>query len=86
MEFRCSVGSNVTLNDTCASPADQKTISCIRRPMNAWVDAGFPLDKLVLGVAGSSGGAAELAAYPPFDKNEHPLGGSWDVDGGSVDM
>lgn len=86
-----AVGPNAPLNDTCASPENQQGSAVFA--VQQWTNAGVPLDKIVLGVAsyGHSfevatkdafvdGSATQLAAYPSFNANAHPLGDSWDTD------
>ncbi|KAF5393094.1 hypothetical protein D9757_001240 [Collybiopsis confluens] len=87
--WSASVGPNAPLNDTCASPDNQQgsAVSAV----TAWYTAGIPLNKIVLGVASyghsfsvnktsafESGSTTQLAAYPPFNKTDFPLGDSWD--------
>ncbi|KAG6327916.1 hypothetical protein ID866_11173 [Astraeus odoratus] len=89
-----TVGPNAPLNDTCAAPADQQGSAV--SGVNAWSQAGFPLNKIVLGVpsyghsytvspsdAFVDGSSTQLAAYPPFDASKQPLGDSWDNTGGN---
>ncbi|KAF9232667.1 chitinase [Melanogaster broomeanus] len=90
-----AVGPNAPLNDTCAAPADQmgSAVSAVK----SWTAAGMPADKIVLGVASyghsfsvspsnafADAAQTQLAAYPPFDASNQPLGDVWD-DTGSVD-
>ena len=94
-----AVGPNAPLDDTCAPPQYQQ--GSATSAIAAWTRAGFPANKLVLGV-GSYGhsyfvsqenafagatpsapqppGTTPLAAYPPFDASQQPLGDSWDAD------
>ena len=85
------VGPNAPLDDTCA-PGQYQQGSAVSA-VKAWTGAGFPADKLVLGVASyghsylvdssnayTDADTMTLAAYPPFDKGQQPLGDSWDED------
>ncbi|KAJ8588526.1 glycoside hydrolase [Rhizopogon salebrosus TDB-379] len=80
-----TVGPNAFLNDTCAAPANQQgsAVSAV----DAWTEAGMPINKIVLGVAsyGHSFSVAPsdtfvskdsktLAAYPTFNASHQPLG------------
>lgn len=86
-----AVGPNAPLNDTCAAPANQQGSAV--SGVQAWTKAGFPMEKIVLGVAAyghsflvnksvALTGKGEIAAYPPFEP-EQPMGDS--SDGPSVD-
>ncbi|KAF5358984.1 hypothetical protein D9758_004836 [Tetrapyrgos nigripes] len=90
-----SVGPNAPLDDTCAAPANQQGSAVFA--VQKWTEAGFPADQILLGIPayGRSfsvsktsayvNGTTELAAYPPFNSTTHPIGDSWDIDGGTVD-
>jgi chitinase len=84
-----AVGPNSPLNDSCAAPENQQgsAVSAV----SAWYAAGMPPEKIVLGVASYghsfsvnktsafvSGSSKKLAAYPPFNASDFPLGDSWD--------
>ncbi|ESK94160.1 glycoside hydrolase family 18 protein [Moniliophthora roreri MCA 2997] len=84
-----TVGPNAPLNDTCAAPANQQgsAVSAV----NAWIKAGMPAEKIVLGVpayghgftvkkedAFQKGSTTKLAKYPPFDNKNRPNGDKWD--------
>jgi len=83
-----TVGPNAPLNDTCAAPANQQGSDI--SGVNAWNDAGMPLNKIVLGLAayGHSFSVAPsdafvsdtttLAPYPAFNASNQPLGDAWD--------
>ena len=92
------VGPNAPLNDTCASTAAQRQGSAVSA-INAWHAAGMPRSKIVLGVpayghsfsvkpedAFVQGSTSELAAYPPFDKANQPVGDKWDNAAGTEDV
>lgn len=84
--FSSVTGPNSPLNDTCAPSADQQgsAVSAI----SAWTDAGFPADKIVLGVAAYGHSftvtpsvavtGTTLNIYTSFDKTNIPIGDSWD--------
>ncbi|KAL4077337.1 glycoside hydrolase family 18 protein [Scleroderma yunnanense] len=89
-----SVGPNAPLDDACAT-TDKQMGSAVSG-VNAWNKAGFPIDKIVLGVpsyghsysvspsnAFVKGSSDQLAAYPPFNASNQPLGDSWDNTGGT---
>ncbi|KAF8899789.1 glycoside hydrolase family 18 protein [Gymnopilus junonius] len=89
-----TVGPNAPLNDTCATVKAGSAVSAVQ----AWTDAKFPANKIVLGVAAyghsfhvdtsaATASSGQLALYPPFDKSQQPLGDS-DVPGAapSVDQ
>ncbi|KAF7332372.1 Nuclear elongation and deformation protein 1 [Mycena kentingensis (nom. inval.)] len=91
-----AVGANAPLNDTCA-PKAYRAGSAINF-VSAWVDAGFPANKIVLGVAayGHSFHVAKadayadkeqktLALFPPFSASKMPVGDAWD-DAAGVDI
>ncbi|EIM82845.1 glycoside hydrolase family 18 protein [Stereum hirsutum FP-91666 SS1] len=90
-----TAGPNSALNDTCA-PTTAQTGSAVSA-VNAWSTAGIPKDKIVLGVPsyGRSfnvsnenafpNGTSTLALFPAFDKNNQPLGDSWDSPGVTTD-
>ncbi|KAF9653749.1 glycoside hydrolase family 18 protein [Thelephora ganbajun] len=70
------VGPNAPLDDSCSTVQTGSATKAIK----AWVTAGFPADKIVLGVpayghsytvspSNAVDGSGNLAAYPPFTKN-----------------
>ncbi|KAF8510382.1 glycoside hydrolase family 18 protein [Gautieria morchelliformis] len=81
-----AVGPNAPLDDSCAPAADQQ--GSAMKAVAAWTQAGFPAQKIVLGVAsyGHSYSVANtdavqngaLVPYPPFNKANQPHGDSWD--------
>lgn len=84
-----AVGPNAALNETCAAPENQQGSAV--RAVQSWVDAGFPIEKLVLGVpsygrsstvytsnAYVEGNSTELAPYPAFNGTDKPTGDEWD--------
>ncbi|KAJ3776694.1 endochitinase [Lentinula raphanica] len=94
--WSASVGPNAPLNDSCAAQSNQQgsAVSAV----SSWLTAGMPLEKIVLGVASYghsfrvnqtsafvSGSTTELAAYPPFNASDYPLGDSWDTDADGPD-
>ncbi|KZV73512.1 glycoside hydrolase family 18 protein [Peniophora sp. CONT] len=84
--FSSFAGPNAPLNDTCASQAQQDAGFSAVRAVQAWNDAGVPLDKLVLGIPtyghsyavspenATSDNFATLNTHPNFDNTLHPLG------------
>ncbi|KAF8434778.1 chitinase [Boletus edulis BED1] len=84
-DFSTVTGPNSPLNDTCAASTAQQgsAVSAIA----AWTKAGFPANKLVLGVAayGHSYTVPQSTAvtgnslnlYTTFDKTNIPIGDSW---------
>jgi len=84
-----TVGPNAPLDDSCAAPEQQagSAVSAVA----AWSKAGMPKCQIVLGVpsyghsfrvrkadAFVNGSTTVLAPYPAFDKNDLPVGDSWD--------
>ena len=93
VSWSSSVGpTDAPLNDTCAAPANQQ--GSVVSGVEAWNDAGMPLNKIVLGLAayGHSFSVAPsdafvsdmttLAAYPAFNASNQPLGDALDSTGG----
>ena len=87
--FSSAVGPNSPLSDSCAPSSDQK--GSATSAVQAWSNAGFKADKIVLGVAGyghsysvteqnafASGSSSTLSLYVPFDEANQPNGDSWD--------
>ncbi|KAJ1300608.1 hypothetical protein OPQ81_002262 [Rhizoctonia solani] len=82
-----TTGPNAPLNDTCATNATQKVGSAVSA-IEAWTKAGFPVDQLVLGVAGYGHGFSVaptnalsdgiLNPYSTFNKSFTPPGDAWD--------
>ena len=65
--------------------------------MKAWTTAGFPANKIILGVAAyghsfhvNTSSALDaygnLVPYPPFDKSQQPAGDKWDITATGVDV
>jgi chitinase len=92
--FSASVGPNAPLNDSCAPAADQQgsAVSAVQ----AWSQAGFPVDQIILGVAAyghsfsvnpsdALDASGNLNLYPPFNKANQPAGDKWDGTAGGVD-
>jgi len=86
-----TVGPNAPLDDSCAATQAGSAESAFK----AWTDAGFPAEKLVLGVASyghsfhvdtsnALTGSDRLASSPTFDKSQQPKGDSPD-DGEGTD-
>jgi chitinase len=79
-------GPNAPLNDTCAASGNQQgsAVSAVA----AWTKAGFPADKIVLGVpayghsytvpTSTAVSGSTLNIYTAFDKTNIPIGDSWD--------
>jgi len=89
------VGPNAPLNDSCAAPQNQQgsAVSAVR----AWTTAGFPANKIILGVAAyghsfhvnttnALDASGNLVPYPPFDKTKQPSGDKWDSTTTGVDV
>ena len=89
-----TVGPNAPLNDTCASPSNQQgsAVSAV----NAWTKAGFPHNKIIIGIAGyghsfsvkqsdALDASGKLNLYPPFNKTQQPAGDKWDGTAVGVD-
>ena len=90
-----TVGPNSPLNDSCAAPQNQQgsAVSAVK----AWTTAGFPADKIILGVAAyghsfhvnkssALDASGKLVPYPPFDKSQQPAGDKWDSTATGVDV
>lgn len=65
--------------------------------MKAWNAAGFPSNKIILGVASyghsfhvptsnALDASGNLKLYPPFDKSQQPAGDKWDSQTSGVDV
>ncbi|EAU81461.1 endochitinase [Coprinopsis cinerea okayama7 len=76
-----TVGPNAPLQDSCAANG----VGSVASSVAAWTGAGFPANKLVLGVpaygrsyyvdpANALSAAGELTPYAQFDKSKQPLG------------
>ncbi|KAF7981909.1 hypothetical protein HWV62_31509 [Athelia sp. TMB] len=88
--YSSSVGPNAPLDDACAAKDNQ--LGSASSYVKAWVAAGFPASKLVLGLAsyghgysvspteafGSSSSKA-LMAYPKYNENANVTGDAWDL-------
>ncbi|KAF8622115.1 hypothetical protein AX15_007250 [Amanita polypyramis BW_CC] len=87
------VGPNAPLDDSCAEPANR--IGSAMSAVKAWHAAGFPYNRLVLGVASyghsfrvkpsNAFSGYSLASYPQFDSSNEPVGDAWD-DAAGVDV
>lgn len=84
-----TVGPNAPLNDSCAPTPEGSAVSAVK----AWTTAGFPANKIILGVASyghsfhvddasALDASGNLKLYPPFDKTQQPAGDKWDPAGG----
>ena len=86
------MGPNAPLNDSCAPTPEGSAVSALK----AWTTAGFPANKITLGVASyghsfhvdknsalDASGNPKL--YSPFDKSQQPAGDKWDGTAGGVD-
>jgi len=92
--FSSVTGPNSPLDDSCASSSDQQgsAVSAVA----AWTTAGFPTNKIVLGVPayGHSFTVPQATAvtgntlniYTSFDKTNIPIGDSWDPPTTAVDI
>jgi chitinase len=93
--FSTSVGPNAPLNDSCAPASNQQgsAVSAVQ----AWTQAGFPANKIILGVAAyghsfrvRKGDALDASGninlFAPFDKADQPAGDKWDGTAGGVDI
>ena len=87
-----SVGPNAPLDDSCAPTPEGSAKSAVK----AWTKAGFPIDKIILGVASyghsfhvtpsaAYNGTGNIHPYVPFDKTLQPAGDKWDATAGGVD-
>jgi|SRR6266850_844906 len=88
-----TVGPNAPLDDSCAPSQQGSAKSAVK----AWTDAGFPIDKIILGVAAyghsfhvnqtsALDASGNLNLYPPFDKAQQPAGDKWDSTATDVDV
>ena len=89
-----AVGPNAPFNDSC-SPASEQEGSATSA-VNAWNTAGFPANRIILGVASyghsyhvnqssALDASGNLKLYPPFDKSQQPAGDKWDDTAQGVD-
>ena len=90
------VGPNAPLADACAATAYQ--LGSATSAVKAWSGAGFPEDKIVLGVPGYGHsfrvprneayeeGSTTLASYPRFESHSQPTGDAWDQYGGTYNL
>jgi len=87
-----TVGPNAPLNDTCAASPQGSAVSAVK----AWTAAGFPTDRIILGVASyghsfhvtptdALDASGNIKPYPPFDKSQQPAGDKWDSTATGVD-
>ncbi|KAH9974733.1 glycoside hydrolase [Lactifluus volemus] len=74
-----SVGPNAPLDDSCAPSPQGSAKSAVK----AWTAAGFPQEKIILGVA-SYGHSYLIRPYVPFDRSQQPGGDKWDSTAGSI--
>ena len=88
-----SVGPNAPLNDSCAPTPEGSAVAAVQ----AWYKAGFPLEKMILGVAGyghsyhvnsssAYDASGKIHPYVPFDKAQQPAGDKWDSTATGVDV
>jgi len=88
-----SVGPNAPLDDSCAPSPQGSAKSAVK----AWTKAGFPIQKIVLGVPSyghsyhvdpskAYDASGKLKPYVPFDKSQQPAGDKWDAKAGGVDQ
>ncbi|KAH9958054.1 chitinase [Russula dissimulans] len=68
-EWDTTVGPNAPLNDTCAASPQGSAVSAV----DAWPGAGFPINKMILGVAS-------------YGHSFHPAGDKWDSTASGVDV
>ena len=65
--------------------------------VKAWTSAGFPSNKIILGVASyghsfhvntnsALDASGNLKLYPPFEKSQQPTGDKWDSSATGVDV
>lgn len=91
--WSATVGPNAPLNDSCAPSPEGSAVSAVK----AWSSAGFPTQKIVLGVASyghsfyvttssALNASGNLNLYPPFNKTLQPAGDKWDQTAGGVDV
>jgi chitinase len=85
--FSSTAGPNAPLNDTCIPSSVQPQGSALTG-IAAWKSAGFPSNKIVLGVPSyghtfsvsaanaTSDNFVTLNTHPGFDSSAHPLGGA----------
>ncbi|KAF8329382.1 chitinase [Cantharellus anzutake] len=85
-----TTGPNAPLNDSCVATTPQSAGSAVSA-VQAWTEAGFPLEKLVLGVpsyghsftvynadAFQKGSTTDLVdSFRPFNASATPFGDSW---------
>jgi len=87
------VGPNAPLDDSCAPTPEGSAMSAVQ----AWSNAGFPLEKMILGVAGygyayhvnsslAYDASGKIHPYVPFDKALQPAGDKWDSTATGVDV
>jgi chitinase len=90
-----TVGPNAPLDDSCA-PAPSQQGSAMSA-VKAWTGAGFPTQKIILGVASyghsfhvnqssALDASGSINSYPPFDKSQQPAGDKWDSTASGVDV
>jgi chitinase len=92
--FSTTVGPNAPLNDSCAPASNQQgsAVSAVQ----AWTQAGFPADQIILGVASyghsfrvkqsdALDASGNINLFAPFNKTDQPAGDKWDGTAGGVD-
>lgn len=90
-----AVGPNAPLNDSCV-PSQYQQGSAVSG-VKAWTDAGFPTNRIVLGVASyghsfsvnsssALDASGDMKLYPPFDASRRPVGDKWDDPATGVDV
>ena len=88
-----TVGPNAPLDDSCATTQEGSAMSAVK----AWTSAGFPANKIILGVASyghsfhvnrsdALDASGNIELYAPFDKSQQPAGDKWDSTASGVDV
>ena len=83
-----TVGPNAPLDDSCAADKQGSAMSAVK----AWTSAGFPANKIILGVASyghsfhvnrsdALDGSGNIKLYAPFDKSQESAASGVDVCG-----
>src|SRR5258707_5082033 len=84
--FSNSVGPNAPLDDSCAPTQAGSAMSAVE----AWTNAGFPADKIILGVASyghsyhvnssaAYDASGKIHPYVPYNETLQPAGDKWDI-------
>jgi chitinase len=88
-----TVGPNSPLNDSCAPSQEGSAVSAVK----AWTAAGFPSNKIILGVASyghsfhvnqsdALDASGNIKLYAPFNNSLQPAGDKWDSTASGVDV